>query len=61
MKLYPTYSNGQRTGIFRVCVIELKIIRWDDEPLRVTKSNLDTLEYSKVAKGIIMPKNWILR
>ena len=61
MKLYPTYSNGQRTVIFRVCIIELKLIRWDDEPLRVTKSNLDALEYSKVAKGTVIPKNWILR
>ena len=61
MKLYTTYSNDQRTEIFRVSVIELKVIRWDDEPLRVTKSNLDALEYSKVAKGTVIPKNWVLR
>ena len=61
MKLYPTYSNGQRTVIFRVCIIELKLIRWDDEPLRVTVGDLADWKYSRVLKGTVTPKYWVLR
>ena len=61
MKLYPTYSNDQRTGIFRVSIIELKIIRWDDEPLRVTVCDLTDWEYSRIPKGTVIHKNWVLR
>ena len=61
MKLYPTYSNDQRTGIFRVSVIELKVIRWVDEPLRITKYDPAIWENFRVLKGTITPKNWVLR
>ena len=61
MKLYPTYSNNQINGIFRVSVIELKVIRWDDEPLRVTKGAPDNWEHCIVLKGTVTPKYWTLR
>ena len=61
MKLYSTYSNDQRTEIFRVSVIELKVIRWDDEPLRVTVCDLTTWEHSRILKGTVTHKNWVLR
>ena len=61
MKLYPTYSNDPRTEIFRVSVIELKVIRWDDEPLRIIKCDSGIWEYSRIPKGTITPKYWTLR
>ena len=61
MKLYQTYSNDQRTEIFRVSVIELKVIRWDDEPLRIIKCDSDIWEYSRIPKGTVTPKHWVLR
>ena len=61
MKLYKTYSNTQRDSIFRVSVIELKVIRWDDEPLRVTRCDLTVWEHSRIPKGTVIHKNWILR
>ena len=61
MKLYPTYSNDPRTAIFCVSVIELKIIRWDDEPLRITVCDLTDWEYSRTPKETVIHKNWVLR
>ena len=61
MKLYKTYSNNQRDRIFRVSVIELKVIRWDDEPLRVTVCDLTAWEHSRILKGTVTHKNWVLR
>ena len=61
MKLYPTYSNDQINGISRVSIIELKVIRWDDEPLRVTVCDLTTWEHSRILKGTVTHKNWVLR
>ena len=61
MKLYSTYSNNPRDGIYRVCITKLKIVRWDDEPLRVTECDTDIWEHAKVLKGTVAPKNWILR
>ena len=61
MKLYPTYSNDPRTEICRVCVIELKIVRWKDEPLRVTRGAPDNWEHCIVLKGTVTPKYWTLR
>ena len=61
MKLYKTYSNNQRDGICRVSIIELKIIRWAYEPLRVTVGDLTNREHFRILKGTVTPKYWVLR
>ena len=61
MKLYQTYSNDQINGISRVSIIELKIIRRADVPLRVTGCDLTVWEHSRILKGTVTPKYWVLR
>ena len=61
MKLYKTYSNDQINGISRVSIIELKIVRWADVPLRITWCDLTLWEHSRIPKGITTPKYWVLR
>ena len=61
MKLYKTYSNDQINGISRVSIIELKIIRRADAPLRVTGYDLTVWEHSRILKGTVTPKYWVLR
>ena len=61
MKLYSTYSNNQKTMIFRVCIRELNLIRRENEPLQITRNHPDIWEHFRIPKGTIMPKNWVLR
>ena len=61
MKLYSTYSNNQKIMIFRVCIRELNLIRWENEPLQITRNHPDIWEHFRIPKETIMPKNWILR
>ena len=61
MKLYKTYSNDQINGISRVSISEPKIIRRADVPLRVTVCDLTAWKHSRILKGTVTPKYWVLR
>ena len=61
MKLYPTYSNDPKITICRISIIELKIVRWADVPLQVAGCDLTDWEHSRILKGTVTPKYWVLR
>jgi hypothetical protein len=61
MKLYKTYSNDQINGISCIGIIELKIVRWAAAPLQVAGCDLTDWEHSRILKGTVTPKYWVLR
>ena len=63
MKFYKTFSNTdvQINNLYRVSVLELRIIRWSNKALRYTKTSVCSWEYASIPRGTTTSDFWLVK